>query len=171
MINITTQIFNFSSLFKTVICLTFILGCATSTVLACECANNKPFLEIFSQADLIIVGRVTSYQGLTPSQNAPLAADIEIQRVLKGNNTSEKVRVFGDTGALCRPYINKFPLNTNWVFALNSLSTGASGESQYYISNCGEYSLLVGGGRVSGRINSNQITSVLLTRFLRSLRR
>ena len=124
-------------------------------------------------ADFIIVGKVTNYHGLIPSQNAPLAADIEIQRVLKGNNTSEKVRVFGSDGliAFCRQPTDKFPLNTNWVFALNLLSTGANGEPQYYISSCGEYSLPVRAGKVFGRIKSDQQTSMPLVKFLKSLPR
>ncbi len=167
-----TITFNLRSLLKTVIFLAFFLGCTTSAVFACSCIPpSKSFLEILSRADFIIVGKVTNYHGVIPSQNIPLAADVEIQRVLKGNNTSEIVRVFGDTGALCRPYANKFPLNTNWVFALNLLSTGANGELQYYISSCGEYSLPVRAGKVFGRIKSDQQTSMPLVKFLKSLPR
>ena len=167
-----TKTFNLRSLFKTVICLAFILGCTTSAVFACSCLPpSKSFLETLPNADLIIVGKATSYHGLGASTNIPLAVDVEVQRVLKGSNASQEVRVFGDNGALCRPYVTKFPLNTTWVFALNLLSTGANGEPQYYISSCAETSLPVRVGKVIGRIKSDKQTSMPLTRFLKSLRR
>ncbi len=169
--NAMTNNFNFRSLFKILIFSAFFAGCTTSTVLACTCINNKSFLEVIERADFIVVAKPTNYGEISLFSNIPLTVDVEIQRVLKGDNASQKVRVFGDNGAQCRPYVTKFPLDTTWVFALNLLSTGANGESQYYISNCGEYSLQVKAGRVFGRIKSSQPTSQALPRFIKSVRR
>ncbi len=167
-----TKTFNLRSLFKTVICLAFIFGCTTSAVFACSCLPpSKSFLETLPNADLVVVGKSTSYHGLGASTNIPLAVDVEVQRVLKGNDASQKIRVFGDNGALCRPYVTKFPLNTIWVFALNLLPAGANGESQYYINNCAETYLPVGAGKVFGRIKSSQQTSMPLAKFVKSVRR
>lgn len=160
----------FPSLFKTAIFSMFFVVFATSAVFACTCVNNRPFFDITSNADLIVIGKTTEYHGFSSFSNQPLAVDVEIQRLIKGNIALEKVRVFGDDGALCRPYVTKFPLNTTWVFALNFLSTGANGQPQYAISNCGEFSLQVKAGRVFGRIKSPQRTSAILPRFIKSLR-
>ena len=170
MINAITKNYNLPSLCRTAICTALFVICMTSAVFACTCINNRPFFDIISNVDLIVIGKPISYGAVSPFSNQPLSADIEIQRVLKGNVALEKIRVFGDDGALCRPYVSKFPLNTTWVFALNFLSTGPNGESQYTISNCGEFSLRVRAGRVFGRIKSPQQTSAILPRFIKSLR-
>jgi hypothetical protein len=170
MINAITKNFDFPSLFKTAIFTALFVVCMTSAVFACSCINNKPFFNITSNVDLIVIGKPIGYSEVIPSINAPLSADVEIQRVLKGNAALEKIRIFGDNGALCRPYVSKFPLNTTWVFALNFLSTGPNGEPQYAISNCGEFSLRVRAGKVFGRIKSSQQTSAILPRFIKSVR-
>lgn len=170
MINAITKIFDFPSLFKTAIFTALFVVCIASDVFACTCVNSRPFFDITSNADLIVIGKPISYGEVSQFSNEPLSAEVEIQRVLKGNIALEKIRVFGDNGALCRPYVTKFPLNTTWVFALNFLSTGTNGEPQYAISNCGEFSLRVRAGRVFGRIRSPQQTSEILPRFIKSLR-
>ena len=170
MMNVITKKFNFPSLFKTALFTALFVVCTTSAVFACTCINSRPFFDITSNVDLIVIGKPISYGEVSSFSNEPLSVDVEIQRVLKGNVALEKVRVFGDNGALCRPYVTKFPLNTTWVFALNFLSTGANGEPQYSISNCGEFSLKVKAGRVFGRIKSSQQTSAILPRFIKSVR-
>jgi hypothetical protein len=170
MINAITKNFNFSSLFKTAIFTSLFVVCMTSSVFACSCVNSRPFFDITSNVDLIVIGKPISYGEASQFSSQPLSAEVEIQRVLKGNAALEKIRVFGDNGALCRPYVTKFPLNTTWVFALNFLSTGPNGEPQYSISGCGEFSLRVRAGKVFGRIKSSQQTSAILPRFIKSLR-
>lgn len=168
-----TKKINFRSLLKTVICLAFFIGCTTSAVFACSCIPraNKSFFESSSRADLIIVGKATSYEGAGASPNTPLALGIEVQRVLKGNAALQKVQIVNGAESLCRLNVANFPLNTNWVFNLNLSSIGADGVPQYYISICEVALLQVKAGNVFGRIKSDQQTSMPLTRFLKSLRR
>jgi hypothetical protein len=170
MLNTITKNFNFTSLFKTAIFTALFVVCMSSAVFACTCINSRPFFNITSDADLIVIGKPISYGEVSQFSNQPLSDEVEIQRILKGNSALEKIRVFGDNGALCRPYVTKFPLNTTWVFALNFLSAGTNGEPQYAISNCGEFSLKVKAGRVFGRIKSSQQTSAILPRFIKSVR-
>ena len=170
MINAITKNFDFPSLFKTAILTALFVVCMSSAVFACTCVNSSPFFDITSNVDLIIIGKTISYGEVSQFSGQPLSADVEIQRVLKGNTALDKIRIFGDNGALCRPYVTKFPLNTTWVFALNFLSTGPNGEPQYAISGCGEFSLRVRAGKVFGRIKSPQQTSAILPRFIKSVR-
>jgi hypothetical protein len=169
-IKANTKFFDFPSLFKAAIFTVLFVVCMSSTVFACTCVNSRPFFDITSNADLVVIGKPISYGEVSQFSSQPLSADVEIQRVLKGNASLEKIRVFGDNGALCRPYVTKFPLNTTWVFALNFLATGSNGEPQYAISGCGEFSLKVKAGRVFGRIKSSQQTSAILPRFIKSVR-
>ena len=60
------------------------------------------------------------------------------------------IRVWGDDGALCRPYISAFPLGTRWIFALKRLREPAA--QDYAISICGDFWLEVRGDVAVGRI-------------------
>lgn len=167
-----TKTFNLRSLFKTVICLAFIFGCTTSAVFACSCLPpSKSFLERFSSANLIIIGKPTNHQGVGGPPSTPLTVDIEVQRVLKGNTDLQKVQILGGNGALCGVDVTRFPLNTIWIFALGLPTTGINGVPQYRISLCEAHSLQVRAGKVFGPIKSDQQTSMPLVKFLKSLRR
>ena len=61
---------------------------------------------------------------------------VEVDGVLQGRLTSAKLRVEGDDGHLCRPYVSRFPVGTRWVFALNRLRDDSQ---DYYVSVCGFY--------------------------------
>jgi len=60
------------------------------------------------------------------------------------------IRVWGDDGALCRPYVSAFPRGTRWIFALKRLREPAA--QDYAISICGDFWLEVRGDVAVGRI-------------------
>lgn len=111
------------------------------------------------QSDLIAHVRVTGQQGNS--------ADLQIEALLSGQEFQPQVRLWGDTGELCRPAISDFPLDSQWIVALQrinsvpengfnpfkpNISYGRQGD--YSLSSCGVYWLPVKGGRVSGNILS-----------------
>ena len=69
------------------------------------------------------------------------------------------IRVWGDTGALCRPYVTSFPIGTRWIFAVRRSHT--PGEGDYAITFCGEHWLEVRGDQAVGRITRPQYGEVL----------
>lgn len=107
---------------------------------ACECTTSKRFLEVAPHTALVIVGRVERQQPVPPKQ-VPLYIDVRIERVLSGVYKGQTIRIHGDDGALCRPYVTIFPVGTRWVWALSRDGLGRL----YVISICGEHWLKVEG--------------------------
>jgi len=76
--------------------------------------------------------------------------DVVIIEVLKGGDDRREIRVWGDSGALCRPYVTAFPRGSRWIFALKRL--GEPTARDYAISVCGEYWLEIRGDQAVGRM-------------------
>ncbi|MEZ4650995.1 MAG: hypothetical protein R3E97_19860 [Candidatus Eisenbacteria bacterium] len=98
---------------------------------------------------------------------------LEVAEVLSGEEGREQVRIWGDTGWLCRPYVERFPLGSEWVIAANHCtpSYGLSGTgwksepdsttTDYYVSFCGEHSVPVSEGYAVGWITSSREAGAL----------
>jgi len=121
---------------------------------ACTCADAKPFFEVAHKTPVIVYGDVESHD------NNSLM--FHITEVLHGVETRKRIRVWGDNGVLCRPYVSQFPVGTKWVFAIYrvSPSTGRGSlsaaptpddeKTDYAISICGEFALKVAGESAYG---------------------
>ncbi len=165
-----TKTFNLHSLFKVVIFSAFFLGCTTSAVFACTCGAPTSGIGILSSSRDIIIGKVTSHQ---ISSNT---IEVEVQRVLKGNITAQKIQILGGGPQNCFGVsVGRFPVDTTWVFGLSLLPAGASSEASHFVSICapdGVNAFQVKAGKVYGRLHfTNQNTSMPLPRFIKSLRR
>ena len=115
---------------------------APGVALACSCMWSGPFTKVALGTDLVVLGEVRSYYRHS--------MDVAVIEVLKGGEDRREIRVWGDSGALCRPYVTAFPRGTRWIFALKRL--GEPTARDYAISVCGEYWLEVLEGQVAGRI-------------------
>ena len=135
----------------------FLLLSLSSKALACQCVWQGSFNEAYKKADLIVSGKIVTHKGN--------AADLLIGKLLNGKEFLETIRLWGDTGNLCRPNIYHFPENSEWVLALNridkeipggfnpntpSFSYGRIGD--YELSNCGAYWLKLEHGFVTGNL-------------------
>jgi hypothetical protein len=125
--------------------------------LACECLWQGPFKSVYEQADLIVYGQVTGVQGN--------GFDLQIAKTLQGSDYREQIRVWTKTGDLCRPDIDQFPADSQWVLALQRIDKPPEGsfnpfkpnisygrQDDYSLSSCGVYWLPVKEQRVSGNI-------------------
>ena len=115
---------------------------APGVALACSCMWSGPFTKVALGTDLVVLGEVRSYYRHS--------MDVAVIEVLKGGEDRREIRVWGDSGALCRHYVTAFPRGTRWIFALKRL--GEPTARDYAISVCGEYWLEVLDGQVAGRI-------------------
>jgi len=93
------------------------------------------------------------------------AIDITVNRVLRGNEYANPVRVWLKTGDYCRPEVTEFAIGSQWVMALflidedvpggfnpntPNLSYGRIGD--YYLSSCGGYWLSQQESHVTGNL-------------------
>jgi hypothetical protein len=70
--------------------------------------------------------------------------NVQVLEVIGGACNAPTLRVWGDSGALCRPYVNAFPAGTEWTFAVRKLDGGTPAD--YDISVYGPF-LCAGGQR------------------------
>ncbi|MCR8924389.1 hypothetical protein NO559_16570 [Dasania sp. GY-MA-18] len=134
-----------------------LLTLSSQASLACQCLWQGSFNKAYQQADLIVSGKVLEHKGN--------AADFEINKILKGKEFLEIIRLWGDTGKLCRPNIYGFPEHSEWVLALHKITEVPAGGfnpntpsfsygrvGDYSLSNCGVYWLKYEHGFISGNL-------------------
>ena len=126
----------------------------------CECVWQGPFTEVQQSTDLVVSATVTGIRGNS--------VDLKIDRILRGTEYMEDIRLWLNTEGLCRPDPGEFTTNTQWVMALDRIEEVAPGgfnphtpdisygrRGDYSISSCGGYWLsrtedLVTGNLASG---------------------
>jgi hypothetical protein len=121
---------------------------------ACSCiSSNRSFVQLAQRSELVIRGKVIEYGWYKDDKaktRPPLMMTVEVKEVYRGVTKSNKIIVQGDNGIICRPYVNQFPVGTEWVLALSKDSWTKKGELA--VSGCGEYWLKVNGSNAVGKI-------------------
>ena len=122
--------------------------------LACSCSWAGPFTRAAPGKALIILGEIQSHH-----RNS---MDVTVVEVIRGREERARIRIWGDNGALCRPYVSGFPIGTTWLLAVSPLPDAVTGRPdgfssppgapEYAISVCGEFWLEIRGDRALGRI-------------------
>jgi hypothetical protein len=132
---------------KLSILITFLLLSYADSI-ACDCGYLGGFALCNQIADLVVYGKVIGYDsiGTYDQPDNPYSMKFEIIEKIRGIESRKILIVFGDNGADCRPYINEFKPNSEWILALNNFN------GDYEISDCGEFYLPVKNGKVEGQI-------------------
>ncbi len=127
----------------------------------CKCEEwAGPFLHVKKDAVIIVHTKVLKY--FKPKEDSGLgwSMDIKITKLINGEEKRNVIRVWGDNGALCRPHVTQFPINTQWMFILFDSYDSSPEEpvNDYSISNCGEYWLKIKGNYAYGQITKDTKT-------------
>lgn len=139
------------------------LGCLTILLLvpdrgeACSCMWAGPFLTVAPGTEAIVRAKVVGYHA--ESRGIQLSMDVDVLEVMKGIVSSKRIRIWGDNGSQCRPYVSAFPVGTEWVLAVNRLKEGPS-RGDFFVSVCGEYWAKVEGNAVLGRLTGSSPPTV-----------
>jgi hypothetical protein len=125
----------------------------------CECLWQGSFADVQATTDLVISGRVAAARGNS--------IDMDVQRILKGTVYTESIRVWLDTGDLCRAEVGTFDLDSQWVMALHRINEQVPGGfnpgtpnisygrvGDYSLSRCGGYWLSQAENLVSGNLTA-----------------
>jgi hypothetical protein len=125
---------------------------------ACSCDWIGPFFTVAKGTHLVVLAKIKNYGSF--SGNMPMSMEVEVIELIKGDDTRKIIKVWGDTGILCRPYLSRFQSDSIWVLSLfKSRSEGYSRhpeekEGDYNISGCGEYYMKVKNDTVIGLIEN-----------------
>jgi hypothetical protein len=74
-----------------------IVSLAPGVALACTCMWAGPFTRVALQTDLVVLAEVRGYHRH--------GMDVVVLEVLKGREPRPIMRIWGDTGAACCPYV------------------------------------------------------------------
>lgn len=114
----------------------------------CDCDYIGNFLVASKNAEAIFIVKVRehgdyiSLTGTVPTAvSVPTTAIFEIVKTLKGNSDNKAIRVFGDNGVLCRPYVDVFRKDKYYVVGLQRCDGNERSETtdDFEISGCGEF--------------------------------
>ncbi|MFY8187351.1 MAG: hypothetical protein ACOVLC_05270 [Flavobacterium sp.] len=124
----------------------------SSTIYSYSCRYIGGFAYANQYAPLVVYGTVIAYDsiGIVNKGKMPFSMKFVIKEKLRGKNTNDTITIWGDNGGLDRPYLNKFEIGSEWIFALSI--TQNKGEAELSISSCGEYYVRVKKGKVIGKI-------------------
>src|ERR1035437_1827445 len=124
----------------------------SQNIIACDCISEGVFLTVAPKTDLIALVKVTKYLTFKDiyGKQTPTSMEVEIIDTYKGKETRKKIIVWGDNGALCRPYLSTFDIGKYYVIAFYKGSTPSEinanqdeKTTDYSISVCGDYWLFV----------------------------
>ena len=125
------------------------LSAVTTPASACSCSWRGPFLAVAPGTPLVVRGQVLRHH------HGPMPAmDILVLETLTGGLFDSGLRVQMGDGMHCRPEMERFPVGSQWVIALNG--PGAKPGSGLALSDCGEYFVRVENGEVVGSLDGGQ---------------
>lgn len=140
----------------------------------CDCDYIGNFLTASKWAEVIFLikvrehGDYVSLTGAAPTTvSVPTTATFEIIKTLKGNSDKKDIRVFGDNGVLCRPYIDIFKKDKYYIVGLYRCDGKERSETadDFQISGCGEFWIDYNPetNMVTGRIKNKKRKSTTMT--------
>ena len=126
--------------------LLLIFTALSGKTLACDCDYEGGFLTVAPNTDLVAVVTVKKFLTFKDIYNekTPMSMEVEITEVILGEEKRKTIVIWGDNGALCRPYLSIFQEGSSYVMALSQPEIYANeSNTDYIISNCGRYWLNV----------------------------
>ena len=106
---------------------------------SCECTGDCSFSNISKGSELVALIKVIDYSDFIEEQidgydgKMPLSMTVEIIEKYIGSEERKKIKIWGDNGALCRPYIANFEIGKYYLIAPSLLTeTDENGEKNDY---------------------------------------
>lgn len=81
----------------------------------CDCLWQGSFANVAPASDLVVLGSVSAVKGN--------AVDLAVERILRGENWLETIRVWMKARHYCRPPAEEFPQGSRWVLALQRITS------------------------------------------------
>ncbi len=122
------------------------------TAAACSCAGGIGFLDV-ARGALVIRGVVESYVQPEGMQH-PVAMNVTIRELVAGSYAPKTIRIIGDFGMSCVPYVSNFPLGTEWIFAIHGpVEVSGLGDENFSFPPCAGAWLTVVNGKANGELS------------------
>lgn len=108
---------------KKIVILVLILFYTSSYACSCECTGDCSFSASAYTNSLVALVKVISFHGeiegdiLGYDGDMPLSMTVEIIKKYKGKETRKRIKIWGDNGMLCRPYLGSFERGGYYLIA------------------------------------------------------
>lgn len=125
-------------------------------IFACQCVSNPPFLTAIKNENTKTIAKVKVRRYLTyfdhPHGNTYVTSmEVEVEEIYKGKQERKKVTIWGTEGSNCLEYLAELAIDKVYVVGLFQ-----RGNTEYNLSNCGEFWLTVKNGIAVGRVAEGQ---------------
>jgi len=124
---------------KTFVLLFTLLISIKSFACSCECIGDCSFSNISKGSEFVALVKVIEYSNFINEQidgydgKMPLSMTVEIIKKYIGSEKRKKIKIWGDNGALCRPYIANFEIGKYYLIAPSKLTeTTENGKKNDY---------------------------------------
>ncbi|MBQ4805220.1 hypothetical protein J8L88_20330 [Aquimarina sp. MMG015] len=112
----------------------------SSNVFACSCtfAWNDSFSRTIKNSEFVALVKIISFDKyldediLGHNGKMPYSMTVEIIKKYKGNEQRKKIKILGDNGMLCRPYLSNFKINSYYLVSPNALDNSANTEYDFF---------------------------------------
>lgn len=105
-------------------------------VYACDCIWGGNFFELVKSSEVVVKVKIIGHEKLENSFNEVLVA--KVIKVFKGVNVADTIKLRGDDGRSCSPYVSYFKQNKQYFLQYNKDENDIP-----FLYNCGEYYLTI----------------------------
>ena len=108
------------------------LGCS------CSFAWNDSFSRTAKNSEFVALVKVISFDEYLEDEilghegKMPYSMTVEIIKKYKGDENRDKIRIYGDNGVLCRPYLSEFEINAYYLIAPIQLKNSPETEYDFF---------------------------------------
>ena len=110
---------------KQTIVIILLIFFSSISALACSCsfAWNDTFSRTAKKSEFVALVKIVSFDEfldreiLSHEGKMPYLMTVEVIKKYKGKEQRKKIKIFGDNGALCRPYLSVFKINKYYLIA------------------------------------------------------
>jgi hypothetical protein len=108
---------------KKILILTMLLISFNSFACDCDCEGDCSFSVISNRNELVAIVKVLEYSDFLDyeidgyDKKMPFSMTVEIIKKYKGTESKNRIKIWGDNGILCRPYISNFEVGKYYLIS------------------------------------------------------
>ncbi|MDH7914647.1 hypothetical protein [Winogradskyella sp. SYSU M77433] len=108
---------------KKILLLTIMLISFSSFACECECEGDCSFSGVANGMEFVALVKVIEYSDFLNEEiigyegKMPFSMTVEIIKKYKGTESRKRIKIWGDDGAQCRPYIAEFEIGKYYLIA------------------------------------------------------
>jgi hypothetical protein len=113
----------------------------------CNCEGDCSFSVISNRNDLVAIVKVIEYSDFLNykidgyDKKMPFSMTVEIIKKYKGTESKNRIKIWGDNGILCRPYISNFEVGKYYLISPlrleNDSDEGNKGDYDFFACRTG----------------------------------